>query len=87
MNIVIKDGTGFIGQAVAEVCLKADHAVFVTGHEAPVQGPNTSVGGKFALSAAQDGKLVGVLEKSWGWSYNRFIPAIETQVCPCDSTG
>jgi UDP-glucose 4-epimerase len=38
MNIVIKGGTGFIGQAVAEAYIKAGHQVFVTGHEAPVPG-------------------------------------------------
>ncbi len=38
MNIVITGGTGFIGQAVAELYLKTGHHVFVTGHEAPVPG-------------------------------------------------
>lgn len=38
MNIVITGGTGFIGQAVADLYIKAGHRVFVTGHEAPVPG-------------------------------------------------
>jgi len=38
MNIVITGGTGFIGQAVADLYIKAGHHVFVTGHEAPVPG-------------------------------------------------
>jgi NAD(P)-dependent dehydrogenase (short-subunit alcohol dehydrogenase family) len=38
MNIVITGGTGFIGQAIADVYIKAGHHVFVTGHEAPVPG-------------------------------------------------
>src|SRR4051812_31976806 len=36
MNIVITGGTGFIGQAIADLYIKAGHHVFVTGHEAPV---------------------------------------------------
>jgi nucleoside-diphosphate-sugar epimerase len=38
MRIVITGATGFIGQAVADIYLKAGHHVFVTGHEAPVPG-------------------------------------------------
>ena len=38
MNIVITGGTGFIGQAIADLYIKAGHHVFVTGHEAPVPG-------------------------------------------------
>ena len=38
MNIVITGGTGFTGQAVADLYIKAGHRVYVTGYEAPVPG-------------------------------------------------
>ena len=36
MNIVITSGNGFVGQAIADLYIKAGHHVFVTGHEATV---------------------------------------------------
>jgi len=38
MKILISGGTGFVGQHVAKLYLKAKHEVYVTGREAPVPG-------------------------------------------------
>src|SRR5262245_47049219 len=38
MRILVTGGTGFIGQHVAELYLRAGHQVYLTGSEAPVPG-------------------------------------------------
>lgn len=38
MKILITGGTGFVGQHVAELYLRAGHQVYITGREAPIPG-------------------------------------------------